>query len=319
MPIKKVTRKKTLRRRSIYYDVSDRPNNISFDRDTYTVDNVATWNPPPRPLTITRPSLTDIDVHNNTIKRLIYILLIRKLQQLIVKKFLIFGYRVIEKKLITRSPYYRNKILAPYLKSILKNSFARRSHGRARTLIKLINKLNKLKNLEDINKLNRQQISEGRKLLQSNNVLMIENNKFGNSQGFGRVKGCKSQPVNLRLYNRIKNDVKRKVKRLPSAYASGQLVRRYKSSGGKYKSSCSRFGNLKEWYAQKWVDVCTGRPCGRKAGEKRKYPYCRPTRTVGKTPRKMSQLTPAQIKQRCKRKRLIKGKRLNNFGKEFFF
>ena len=124
---------------------------------------------------------------------------------------------------------------------------------------------------------------------------------------------CKSQPANLALYNRIKSSVKRKVKRWPSAYASGQLVRRYKSSGGKY--SCSRFGKLDDWFAQKWVDVCTGRPCGRKTGEKRKYPYCRPTRTSGKTPRKMSQLTPTQIKQRCKRKHLIKGKRLNNFGK----
>ena len=127
----------------------------------------------------------------------------------------------------------------------------------------------------------------------------------------------KCGPVNLGLYNRIKSSVKNKVKRWPSAYASGQLVRQYKLKGGKYR--CSKFGKLDDWFAQKWVDVCTGRPCGRKPGETRKYPYCRPTRTVGKTPRKMSQLTPAQIKQRCKQKRFIKRKRLNNFGKEFFF
>jgi hypothetical protein len=130
-----------------------------------------------------------------------------------------------------------------------------------------------------------------------------------------KLRFGKCGPANLALYNRIKNDVKRKVKRWPSAYASGQLVRRYKSSGGKYRNSCSRFGNLKDWYDQEWRDVCTGLPCGRKKGEKRKYPYCRPTRTVGKTPRRMSQLTKAQIRERCKRKRLIKGKRLNNFGK----
>jgi len=146
-----------------------------------------------------------------------------------------------------------------------------------------------------------------------------EGGEYTNScSRFGKAKKCKSQPVNLRLYNRIKNEVKRKVKRWPSAYASGQLVRRYKSSGGKYTSRCSKFGKLDDWFAQKWVDVCTGRPCGRKAGENRKYPYCRPTRTVGNTPRRMSQLTPAQIRQRCKKKHLIKGKRLNNFGKEFF-
>ena len=90
MPNKKVTRKKTLRRRTIYYDVSDRPPMV-IEPDKGTFDTLATWNPPPRPLTIIRPSLTYDDVHNNTIKLLIYMLLVRKLQQLIVKKFLIFG------------------------------------------------------------------------------------------------------------------------------------------------------------------------------------------------------------------------------------
>lgn len=33
-------------------------------------------------------------------------------------------------------------------------------------------------------------------------------------------KGKKSVPVNIKLYNRLKSIVKRKVKRWPSAYAS---------------------------------------------------------------------------------------------------
>lgn len=40
---------------------------------------------------------------------------------------------------------------------------------------------------------------------------------------------------------------------------------------------------LKEWFSQNggtgWIDCKTGKPCGRKAGEKRKsYPACRPTK-----------------------------------------
>jgi hypothetical protein len=40
--------------------------------------------------------------------------------------------------------------------------------------------------------------------------------------------------VNKKLYSRIKNSVKKKVKVWPSAYASAQVVREYKKQGGKY-------------------------------------------------------------------------------------
>jgi len=53
-------------------------------------------------------------------------------------------------------------------------------------------------------------------------------------------KKGKSKPVNIKLYNRIKSSIKKKVKRWPSAYASGQVVRMYKQKGGKYR--CSSMG-----------------------------------------------------------------------------
>ena len=38
---------------------------------------------------------------------------------------------------------------------------------------------------------------------------------------------------------------------------------------------------LREWFGRNkgkgWVDCKTGKPCGRKKGEKRGYPACRPT------------------------------------------
>ena len=33
---------------------------------------------------------------------------------------------------------------------------------------------------------------------------------------------------------------------------------------------------LKRWFKEKWVDVRTGKPCGRRKGESRGVPYCRP-------------------------------------------
>jgi len=127
--------------------------------------------------------------------------------------------------------------------------------------------------------------------------------------------GKKSIPINLGLYNRIKSSVKRKVKRWPSAYASGQLVRMYKQKGGKYR--CLKFGSLDRWFKERWVDVCTGKVCGRKkVGDKRKYPYCRPSRRISKqTPRTSKELSKAEIKRRCALKHRLKGKTMK-FGKK---
>ena len=37
-------------------------------------------------------------------------------------------------------------------------------------------------------------------------------------------------------------------------------------------------GGLKKWFKEDWVDISTGKPCGRKSakGSKRKYPKCVP-------------------------------------------
>tara|TARA_E500000305_G_scaffold77372_1_gene63005 strand:- start:9 stop:287 length:279 start_codon:yes stop_codon:yes gene_type:complete len=37
---------------------------------------------------------------------------------------------------------------------------------------------------------------------------------------------------------------------------------------------------LKRWFKEKWVDVRTGKPCGRKKGDGRGVPYCRPSKRV---------------------------------------
>jgi hypothetical protein len=39
---------------------------------------------------------------------------------------------------------------------------------------------------------------------------------------------------------------------------------------------------LGKWFGEKWVDVKTGKPCGRQKGEKRAYPACRPAKVAGR-------------------------------------
>ena len=65
--------------------------------------------------------------------------------------------------------------------------------------------------------------------------------------------------------------------------------------------------SLREWFSQNngkgWVDCKTGKPCGRKKGEKRKrYPACRPT---------MAQCTSASKKKKSSKRISWKNKKAN--------
>ena len=60
-------------------------------------------------------------------------------------------------------------------------------------------------------------------------------------------------------------------------------------------------GGLTRWFKENWVDVKTGKPCGRQKGEKRGYPACRPSKRVSsKTPKTASEMSASE-KARFKR------------------
>ena len=67
-------------------------------------------------------------------------------------------------------------------------------------------------------------------------------------------------------------------------------------------------GGLTRWFKENWVDVKTGKPCGRKKGEKRGYPACRPSKRVSsKTPKTAKEMTASE-KARFKREKTGKKK-----------
>jgi hypothetical protein len=55
-------------------------------------------------------------------------------------------------------------------------------------------------------------------------------------------------------------------------------------------------GGLDRWFAEKWVDVKTGKECGRQEGENREgYPACRPSKRINAdTPKTVSELSSAE-------------------------
>ena len=63
---------------------------------------------------------------------------------------------------------------------------------------------------------------------------------------------------------------------------------------------------LKRWFKEKWVDVRTGKPCGRRKGDGRGVPYCRPSKRVSsKTPKTSGEMSASE-----KRKKIAEKKRL---------
>ena len=71
----------------------------------------------------------------------------------------------------------------------------------------------------------------------------------------------------------------------------------------KSKPTTKTKGGLDRWFKENWVDVKTGKPCGRQKGEKRGYPACRPSKRVSsKTPKTVGEMTASE-KARFKREK----------------
>lgn len=120
----------------------------------------------------------------------------------------------------------------------------------------------------------------------------------------------KPEPLDKKLYEKVKKEAQKKFDVWPSIYASSWLVREYKKRGGRYKGSKKKAqeAGLARWFREEWVDVCywpeKKKSCGRKAASPEKYPYCRPSvRVNSKTPKTVQELTEKQRKDRCRRKR----------------
>ena len=63
---------------------------------------------------------------------------------------------------------------------------------------------------------------------------------------------------------------------------------------------------LKRWFKEKWTDQRTGKPWGRRKGEKRGTPYCRPTKRISsKTPKTASEMTAKEKRSRIRQKTKI--------------
>ena len=112
-------------------------------------------------------------------------------------------------------------------------------------------------------------------------------------------KNNKPKPTDLKLYEKIKNKVYKKIKK-HSAYRSGVLVQKYKDAfKKKYGSKKSPYSGkktqkkgLSRWFKEKWVNQRG------EVGYKFKNDIYRPSRRITKkTPLTHKELTKKEIKK----------------------
>ena len=64
--------------------------------------------------------------------------------------------------------------------------------------------------------------------------------------------------------------------------------------------------SLKRWFKEKWIDVRTGKPCGRTKGDGRGVPYCRPSKRVSsKTPKTSGEMSSSEKAKKIAEKKAL--------------
>ena len=62
----------------------------------------------------------------------------------------------------------------------------------------------------------------------------------------------------------------------------------------------------KRWFKETWIDVRTGKPCGRRKGEKRGTPYCRPSKRISsKTVKTASEMSSSEKAAKIREKKRL--------------
>jgi hypothetical protein len=90
-----------------------------------------------------------------------------------------------------------------------------------------------------------------------------------------------------RFYREVVTPMKKEKARKPVKH-----IKNYPDTPGRGYKSGGQHGGLDRWFAEKWVDVKSGKPCGRQEGENRAYPACRPSKRISsKTPKTSSELS----------------------------
>lgn len=129
-----------------------------------------------------------------------------------------------------------------------------------------------------------------------------------------------STPTNPKVYAKVVEKIKTSVKRWPSAYASGMVVKEYKRimvirGEEPYENKKTKKGELIRWFEEKWIDIGTGKPCGaileKEDLKNGYYPTCRPSVRISKnTPTLASDISDNEKKKLIAEKQIARKKNI---------
>jgi hypothetical protein len=121
------------------------------------------------------------------------------------------------------------------------------------------------------------------------------------------------KPLNMELYNKVKQEASEKFKAPTGAYRSMWLSREYVKRGGAYDKPKPKHTKLTDWRKEKWVDLNQPKAgggfekCGHKNTQNDKYPLCRPSKRVNKdTPKTYQSISKDRIDEVNKEKQEVK-------------
>ena len=100
-----------------------------------------------------------------------------------------------------------------------------------------------------------------------------------------------SKPLDLDLYNKVKEMANKKFKSPTGIYRSMWISKRYSDLGGLYDKPKSK-SKVDRWLSEKWVDlnnpiirdkqIVGYRKCGTPNTQNKLYPLCRPSKRITK-------------------------------------
>lgn len=142
-------------------------------------------------------------------------------------------------------------------------------------------------------------------------------------------------PKNKKLYKKVLKEASKKFKSPSGVYRSAWIVREYLKRGGTYSSKRkpnSRSPGLRRWFREEWVDITTGKSCGRKSSQTRRsrsrslrspkrslrsrYPVCRPKKRISKsTPKTVSEISKKSLRKAIHEKQRVRERGNIQFGR----
>lgn len=130
-------------------------------------------------------------------------------------------------------------------------------------------------------------------------------------------------PQNKKLYKKILKEASKKFKSPSGIYRSAWIVREYLKRGGTYKTKSkpkSTSPGLRRWFREEWIDISTGKSCGRKSARSQsshslRYPVCRPTKRISKsTPKTVSEISKRSLRKAIREKQKVRERSNIQFG-----